>query len=709
MMTTSQRLVRSAVLLVTAALMATPASAQLRAVVYVSGLSLPVGWAQHPSNPYLQYVVQQGGLVRIIDHGVLQPTPFLDLSGVVTPPPRGERGLLGIAFPADHAATGRFYVNFTDVAGNTVIARFKRSTTSPAVADPLSRFDLRWPSGQRFIAQPYTNHNGGHLAFGPDGYLYIGLGDGGGAHDPDRNAQDPNELLGKMLRIDVSVADADVNGYRVPGDNPFVDNLPIPALDEIWAFGYRNPWRYSFDDPARGGTGALVVGDVGQQLWEEINYEPAGRGGRNYGWPGREGAHPNPTAPVPPAYTPVTDPIHEYSHPTGVSVTGGFVYRGHALPARFRGRYFYADFLGRVWSVGLNVSGTTGEATAFGLEEHTAELGGQTTLGFVTSWGTDAAGELYIINYGAGAVLKVVGLSSPGDLVSDFGAAGLWTASIPGGWSPLHHVSPKSFASGDLDGNGIDEVVVDFGDAHGIWIRMNNTSWTPLHVLSGNHLTVADLDRSGQDEVIVDFPGFGIWIWANNAAWSQLHVLNSNRIAAGNLDGTGGEDLVVDFKFGLGLWMYSNNSAWSQLHMLNGASLVTGDFDGNGQDDLVVDFPGLGLYLRANNAAWFLLHQVSPRRMAVGNVDLVPKHDLVVDFGASFGVWMWVNGVSWVPIHAVPTEALVVNDFDRNGQDDITIAFDNGFGLGLWTYFNLSAWGQLHPQSPRAMAPARLW
>ena len=186
-------------------------------------------------------------------------------------------------------------------AGDTVVARFRRSA-NPLIADPVSRFDLRWggAGSPRFIDQPFANHNGGHLAFGPDGFLYIGLGDGGSGNDPDHRAQNPAELLGKMLRIDVNVPEADPTGYRVPSGNPFVG--VAGTRPEIWSFGLRNPWRYTFDDPARGGTGALLIGDVGQNRWEEIDYEPPARGGRNYGWRNREGAHDNQTS-RPPAFT----------------------------------------------------------------------------------------------------------------------------------------------------------------------------------------------------------------------------------------------------------------------------------------------------------------------------------------------------------------------------------------------------------------------
>ena len=249
------------------------------------------------------------------------PADFTNLSSAIVA--GGEQGLLGLAFPPDALSSGRFFVYFTNRSGDTVVARFRRST-DPVVADSASRFDLRWggPTGPAFIAQPFANHNGGNLVFGPDGFLYAGLGDGGSGNDPGHRAQNPLEFLGKMLRIDVSVPDAHPSGYQVPPDNPFVRGGPVTALPKIWSIGLRNPWRYSFDDPARGGTGALVIADVGQNSFEEVDYEPANRGGRNYGWRNREGAHANVTS-RPPAFLPLTDPIHEYDHSVGQSITGG--------------------------------------------------------------------------------------------------------------------------------------------------------------------------------------------------------------------------------------------------------------------------------------------------------------------------------------------------------------------------------------------------
>jgi glucose/arabinose dehydrogenase len=387
-------------------------SAQLRSQVLVSGLASPLGFVQDPVDRSVQYVVEQGGRIRVVRGGVLLEAPFLDLRGAILA--GGERGLLGLAFAPDHATSGRFFVNFTNPAGHTVVARFRRAPGS-LEADPGSRFDLRWggAAGPPFIRQPFGNHNGGHLAFGPDGYLYIGLGDGGSANDPNHLAQEAGSLLGKCLRVDVGVADDHPAGYVVPEDNPFLDGQPIAALPEIWSFGLRNPWRYSFDDPARGGTGALIIADVGQAAREEINYEPPNRGGRNYGWRNREGTRPN-VQTRPPAYLPLTDPVFEYGHDAGQSITGGYVYRGQALGAALGGRYFFGDFIaGRVWSLALTVDPVTGEARADDVVEHTNELGGRAALGNISSFGVDADGELYVVNHSAGTVLQMLGALAP--------------------------------------------------------------------------------------------------------------------------------------------------------------------------------------------------------------------------------------------------------------------------------------------------------
>ncbi|HEY3382714.1 MAG TPA: PQQ-dependent sugar dehydrogenase [Vicinamibacterales bacterium] len=422
------------------------AQGQLRPVVVARGFTLPLGFLPDPTDPRIQFVVEQGGRLRVLRDGVLLASDFLDLSAAIAA--GGEQGLLGLAFAPDYATSGRFFVDFTNRSGDTVVARFRRSTANPLVADPSSRFDLKWSTGERVIRQPFANHNGGQLAFGPDGFLYVGMGDGGSGDDPGNRAQDPSTLLGKMLRVDVSVPDGDTQGFRVPADNPFGGGRPIAAQPEIWDFGLRNPWRFSFDAPSRGGTGALVIGDVGQDRYEEIDYEPRGQGGRNYGWRIREGLHANVTT-RPPAFTPLTDPIFEYDHSAGVAVIGGFVYRGQALGPAYAGRYFYADLTGHVWSLGLGVNPATGEATVTDQSDHTADLGIAAARDAITSFGLDAAGELYIVTF-LGTIIRVEAADSDGD-------------GLPDWWERQFGLNPDSAvgddgAAGDPDGDGVTNI-----------------------------------------------------------------------------------------------------------------------------------------------------------------------------------------------------------------------------------------------------------
>jgi glucose/arabinose dehydrogenase len=385
------------------------ADAQIRTQLVASGFSQPVAFVQDPSLPNVFYVVEQTGRVRTLENGVLQSTDFADLRSLIGC--CGEQGLLGMAFAPDAAENGRVFFVYIDLSGRYVVSRYRRVTSPTPRIDPASRLDLRWSTGQRFIPQPSALHNAGHLAFGSDGYLYIAKGDGGSNATASQN---PTLLLGKMLRIDVNVSDSDPNGMRVPSDNPFLDGQPVAAAPEIWAFGFRNPWRYSFDNLGAGATSALFIGDVGAGGREEISHEPRNAGGRNYGWPVREGMFDTGAGFVP-AYTPLTDPLRDYGRSDGTTVTGGFVYRGQVLGSTYAGRYFYADFgASRVWSLGLTIDPITGEATVADVREHTVDLA---PLGNVSSFGRDAAGELYLVVYG-GEVRKIVGVdtTTPGTI-----------------------------------------------------------------------------------------------------------------------------------------------------------------------------------------------------------------------------------------------------------------------------------------------------
>jgi glucose/arabinose dehydrogenase len=345
-----------------------------RLVRVASGLRDALYLTHAPGQPNRLYVVRQGGQVVVFVRGRRAARPFLDVSRLITA--GGEQGLLGLAFHPDYARNRRLFVNYTDRAGDTRVveyrARADRRSVDPASARVVLSQD-----------QPFANHNGGMLAFGPDRKLYIGLGDGGGGGDPLRAGQDLSTLLGKILRVDVDAG----RPYAVPADNPFRGTAG--ARGEIWHYGLRNPWRFSFDRA----TGDMWIGDVGQNAIEEIDRAPAGRGGLNFGWNAFEGNRRFGGALR--AGSRHTGPVTQYTHALGVSVTGGYVYRGRAVPA-LRGRYLFADFgTGRVWSIRAG-------ARPGGLREETGRLG--VRLSAVTSFGEGANGELYVI--GGGTVYR---------------------------------------------------------------------------------------------------------------------------------------------------------------------------------------------------------------------------------------------------------------------------------------------------------------
>ena len=338
--------------------------------IIVSGLSAPVGITNAGDGSGRLFILEQAGVIRILKNDTLVPTPFLDIRDRVGSN-GSEQGLLGLAFHPRYTENGYFYINYTDLNGNTVIARFSVSTDDPDRADPASETRLL------AVRQPYPNHNGGMLAFGADGFLYLGLGDGGSAGDPQGNGQSLNTLLGKILRIDVDGG----SPYAIPPSNPFVNQGA--KKPEIWAYGLRNPWRFSFDRQ----TGDLYIGDVGQNLWEEIDYLPAGSpGGTNFGWNYFEGLHPYDNR-VPPAGLSTLQPVAEYSHNQGCSVTGGVVYRGSSLP-EWQGVYLYADYCsGNVWGLLRDTQGNWGNALLY---ENT---------GRITSFGEDEQGEVYMADH----------------------------------------------------------------------------------------------------------------------------------------------------------------------------------------------------------------------------------------------------------------------------------------------------------------------
>jgi glucose/arabinose dehydrogenase len=356
-----------------------PEGTGARLQLVVSGLSNPLYLTTAPGDASRLFIVEQTGAIRIIKDGNLLPTPFLDISHKITS--GGEQGLLGLAFDPDYAATGKFVVHYTDPAGDTHLSVYTVSS-DPDVADATSEQVILTAD------QPYDNHNGGQILFGPDGFLYMGLGDGGSANDPEGRAQNLGDLLGSILRLDLHGAAP----YAVPPDNPFVGQAGVQP--EVWSYGLRNPWRFSFDRA----TGDLYIADVGQNQYEEVDVAPASAGngkGLNYGWNIMEGAHClnggtcDTVGLVPPDF--------EYAHDQGCSITGGYVYRGAAIPA-LQGLYFFADYC-------------QGWVRSFRYQEGQAtELTDWPTLrpgGSITSFGEDGAGELYVIVQ-SGSVFKFI-------------------------------------------------------------------------------------------------------------------------------------------------------------------------------------------------------------------------------------------------------------------------------------------------------------
>jgi uncharacterized protein (TIGR03437 family) len=467
-------------------LIAVTASAQeIRLEPAATGIPAPTDIQNAADGSGRLFFVQQNGIIRIFRNGALVAQPFLDIRSRTHAD--GERGLLGLAFPPGFAQKQRFYVDYTDLNGDTVIAQY-RVTSNPDVADPASEIVLL------HIHQPFDNHNGGQVRFGPDGYLYIAMGDGGSGGDPMNNGQSLGTLLAKLLRIDVESTPGQV---VIPAGNPFVSRSG--ARPEIWAYGLRNPWRFTFDRA----TGDLYIADVGQDTYEEIDFQPAGdRGGENYGWNRMEGMH---------CYLPgcttdgLTLPVAEYTHAEGCSIIGGFVYRGRVSPG-LRGTYVYGDLCnGTIW--GLDRAG--------GAWKKRVLLSAAFTI---TTFGEDEAGEMYVANADRGAILHIAGSAAP----RLDGSAVVNAASFAAGLAPGSAAS--LFAPGVLDDPGIvqAESIPLPSSLAGVSVLVNGVA-APLYAvanvngleqvnfqapfeIAGRSTVSAAVTRGGQSSALVTVP-----------------------------------------------------------------------------------------------------------------------------------------------------------------------------------------------------------
>ena len=374
----------------------------LSSVLIADGYKKPVFITSYPNNAKLLYIVEQAGLIKLINDGKKLSRPFFDINKRVVNPnrPGDERGLLGFAFHPNHTNNGKFYINYMDNDGNTIVSEF--STNSELRANHKSeRIILK-------LKQPYGNHNGGDIQFGPDGYLYISIGDGGKAGDPLNAGQDLSSLFGKIIRIDI-----EQKPYGIPKSNPFFGQKG--KREEIWAWGLRNVWRFSFDKQ----TGDKYLADVGQNKWEEVNFEPASsKGGLNYGWRIMEANHcydPKENCPTEGLIKPIIEYPNDANHPAfafriieelsfsetdveGCSVTGGYVYRGQKIKS-MQGQYIFGDYCsGNIWTLKV----VNGKAINFKNRTEEINIGGGEFTTYISSFGQDSDGEIYIIDYNGG-------------------------------------------------------------------------------------------------------------------------------------------------------------------------------------------------------------------------------------------------------------------------------------------------------------------
>ncbi|HQU83808.1 MAG TPA: PQQ-dependent sugar dehydrogenase [Pyrinomonadaceae bacterium] len=603
---------------------ALPATPKLQP--FLTGLSRPVLIRSANDGTGRLFILQQGGLIRVLQPGATTPTDFINLSSKITVPVSvgDERGLLGLTFHPQFATNGYFFVNYTRVGdGVTVIARYTASNNNTTADIATERVILT-------ITQPFSNHNGGMIDFGPDGNLYIGMGDGGSANDPGARAQNINELLGKFLRITPDVSGNNANPpYTVPADNPYVG---VAGADEIYAIGIRNPWRWSFD---RGGTNQLWAGDVGQNNIEEFDIITRGA---NYGWRVYEGTTCTNLDPALCAGggSPITQtpPLFTYTHTGGrCSITGGYVYRGTqgALP---NGAYTYADYCsGEIWYWFNNTSTLLTDTTRS-----------------VVSFGEDQDGEIYVC-FNNGTIDKIV----------------------------------RSNASADFDGDFKTDTAV-FRPSAGSWYILNSFNNSFAAVAFGNSTDTPvpeDYDGDNVADVAVFRPSTGNWFYLrsiNNTFGSAAFGANGDVPVAGDYDGDQKADFTV---FRNGNW-YRLNSSNSQFVATafgtTGDIPVPSDYDGDGKYDVTVFRPSNGTWYRLNSNGGGFSATTFGQAGDVpvpGDYDGDGRSDITVFRDGNWYSLRSATGSFVATAFGTTGDVPVAGDYDGDGKEDIAV-FRNG-------------------------------